>query len=103
MECHICYETVSKINIEILKCEHLLCTSCLGNLQKLLCPFCRTPILNTFTIPNILSTEINLNVVRRRRHTIQSYASTEIKKESISDKHKQWKQQNLYNRRRRSQ
>ena len=44
MECRICYETVTKDNIEFLECTHSLCQSCLSKLRNSLCPFCRAPI-----------------------------------------------------------
>ena len=44
MECGICYEIVTKDNLEILECAHSLCQLCLGKLRQHVCPFCRNPI-----------------------------------------------------------
>jgi hypothetical protein len=38
-ECPICFETLTKSNMEVPSCSHLLCKSCMSKLTD--CPICR--------------------------------------------------------------
>ena len=45
MECPICcINKEEKSDIVFLECLHSLCKRCVQKLEKLICPFCRTPI-----------------------------------------------------------
>jgi hypothetical protein len=51
-ECNICMDNKNDI---FLRCGHLLCKSCLGNIIR--CPFCKEKIFNTTLIKDILYIE----------------------------------------------
>ena len=43
-ECPVCYETLTKSNIEVPKCGHLICKSCVEKIKRSstpVCPNCR--------------------------------------------------------------
>ena len=47
-ECPICFETLTKDNIEVPNCGHILCKGCKENIKKAdskcSCPVCRKPM-----------------------------------------------------------
>jgi hypothetical protein len=38
-ECPVCYETLTKSNMEVPSCSHLICKCCMDKLRE--CPICR--------------------------------------------------------------
>jgi len=46
-DCPCCFEDITNKNIAVLKCNHLLCISCVGRIKNInnLCPICREPLV----------------------------------------------------------
>ena len=56
MECIICFESKW---ITISDCNHPICISCLFNIQKDECPYCRKKLFNNF--PDKLKSLLKIN------------------------------------------
>ena len=61
-ECIICCEERSKKDMKELSCKHSLCVNCLNNLNKMICPFCRTEIKDYKKVIDVSNDEdVNFN------------------------------------------
>ena len=67
-ECVVCFDSMSEREQYILPCAHVFCVSCIKNLQRPLCPYCRHPFIESNLSPVCREVEVDSITPETRVH-----------------------------------